>query len=145
MKTAIFPGSFDPFTIGHKHIVDKALQLFDRVVIAFGINHNKAPFMPLEERMERVRRAYAAESRVVVNSYDCLTVDLARRYDTRYIIRGVRNTVDFEYEKNLADINSKLSDIETIFLLTDAETALVSSSLVRELSAFGKDVKDLIV
>lgn len=145
MKTAIFPGSFDPFTVGHKCIVDKALLLFDHVVIAFGVNVRKSPFMPLDERMARVRKAYEDDPRVEVTHYSCLTIDLVRKYNTCYIVRGVRNVVDFEYEKNIADVNQKLADIETIFLLSDPDVALISSSLVRELAGFGKEITEYIV
>ncbi len=145
MKTIIFPGSFDPFTIGHKDVVERILPLFDKVVIAFGVNLQKKSFMPLEERMERVRKAFAGNDKIEVTSYTGLTVDLAKKYDTHYILRGVRTNADFEYERIMADANRRLEGVDTIFVVADEKYAYVSSSLVRELSAFGRDITDLIV
>lgn len=145
MKIAIFTGSFNPFTIGHKDVVDRALSIFDKVVIAFGVNLQKEPFMPIEERMERVKRAYAGDERVEVTSYQGLTIDLAKRYNTHYIIKGVRNAIDFEYERNMADINKRLGGLETVLLFANDEKAHVSSSLVRELVRFGKPADEYIV
>ena len=145
MRRALFAGSFDPFTIGHKAIVDRALALFDEVVVAFGVNVAKTPFMPIDERMERVRRAFHDEPRVRVMSYECLTVDFARQIDAGFLVRGVRNAIDYEYEKTIAEANRRLAGIETVLLIADADTGYVSSSLVRELSKFGKDVTDLIL
>lgn len=145
MKIAIFTGSFDPFTIGHKDVVDRALSIFDKVVIAFGVNLQKEPFMPIEERMERVKRVYAGDERVEVTSYQGLTIDLAKRYNTHYIIKGVRNAIDFEYERNMADINKRLGGLETVLLFANDEKAHVSSSLVRELVRFGKPADEYIV
>ena len=145
MRRALFAGSFDPFTIGHKAIVDRALALFDEVVVAFGVNVAKTPFMPVDKRMERVRRAYQDEPRVRVMSYECLTVDFARQIDAGFLVRGVRNAIDYEYEKTIAEANRRLAGIETVLLIADSDTGYVSSSLVRELSKFGKDVTDLIL
>lgn len=145
MKIAIFTGSFNPFTIGHKDVVDRALSIFDKVVIAFGVNLQKEPFMPIEERMERVKRAYAGDERVEVTSYQGLTIDLAKRYNTHYIIKGARNAIDFEYERNMADINKRLGGLETVLLFANDEKAHVSSSLVRELVRFGKPADEYIV
>ncbi|MCQ2330108.1 MAG: pantetheine-phosphate adenylyltransferase [Paludibacteraceae bacterium] len=145
MKIAIFTGSFDPFTIGHKDVVDRALSIFDKVVIAFGVNLQKEPFMPIEERMERVRKVYDGDERVEVTSYQGLTIDLAKRYNTHYIIKGVRNAVDFEYERNMAEINRRLGGLETVLLFANDEKAHVSSSLVRELVRFGKPADEYIV
>lgn len=145
MRKALFAGSFDPFTIGHKSIVDRALSLFDEVIIAFGVNVNKEPFMPLDERMARVRNAYREDDRVKVVSYEGLTVDLAKEMNISCLVRGVRNIVDYEYEKTMADVNRKLTGIETVLLIADAEKDYVSSSLVREFARFGKDIDTLIV
>lgn len=145
MRKALFAGSFDPFTIGHKSIVDRALFLFDEVIIAFGVNVNKEPFMPLDERMARVRNAYREDDRVKVVSYEGLTVDLAKEMNISCLVRGVRNIVDYEYEKTMADVNRKLTGIETVLLIADAEKDYVSSSLVREFARFGKDIDTLIV
>ena len=145
MRKALFAGSFDPFTIGHKSIVDRALSLFDEVIIAFGVNVNKKPFMPLEERMTRVREAYKGNERVKVVCYEGLTVDFAREMDACCLVRGVRNAVDYDYERTIAEVNRRLSGVETVLLIADAENGYVSSSLVRELAQFGKKIEDLIV
>lgn len=145
MRKALFAGSFDPFTIGHKSIVDRALFLFDEVIIAFGVNVNKKPFMPLEERMTRVREAYKGNERVKVVCYEGLTVDFAREMDACCLVRGVRNAVDYDYERTIAEVNRRLSGVETVLLIADAENGYVSSSLVRELAQFGKKIEDLIV
>ncbi len=145
MKRALFAGSFDPFTIGHKAIVDRSLMLFDEVVVAFGVNVMKTPFMPLEERMDRVRAVYKDDDRVKVVSYEGLTVDLAKEMEVTCLLRGVRNAIDYEYEKTIAEVNQKLCGIETVLLVADSETGHVSSSLVRELAHFGKEIDKLIV
>ena len=142
MKTAIFPGSFDPFTIGHADIVRRALPLFDSIIIAVGINHQKTPYFPLEKRLESIKRAFANEPRVSVVAYTDLTVDFAREQQAQYIIRGIRTIADFEYERTMADANAQLAEheIQTIVLFTKPELAHVSSSFVRELAAHGRDI-----
>lgn len=145
MKIGVFAGSFDPFTVGHKTIVDRSLELFDKVVVAFGINRAKKEYMPLNERMERVRKAYSDNPKVDVVSYEGLTVDLMKKIGAHYLIRGVRNSIDFEYERNIADINRKLLGVETVLLISDRNVSHISSSLVRELASFDKDVTDMII
>lgn len=145
MRKALFAGSFDPFTIGHKSIVDRALSLFDQVIVAFGVNVNKKTFMPLEERMARVREVYKDTERVKVVCYEGLTADFAREMNACCLVRGVRNAVDYEYEKTIAEVNQRLTGMETVLLIADAEKGYVSSSLVREFAQFGKAVDDLIV
>ena len=140
MKRAIFPGTFDPFTVGHDSITRRALELFDEVIVAVGINVRKTTMFSLEERIKAVRDLYRDEPRVRVVSFDDLTVDLAEREGAQFIVRGIRSSVDFEYEKTIADINKELSGIETVFLLTEAEYSTVSSTMVRELITFGRDV-----
>ena len=144
MKIALFPGSFDPFTRGHRAIVERALPMFDKLVIAIGVNRAKKGWMPIEERLDRLKELYANEPRVEVVTYETLTMDLATQYDAKYILRGVRSVIDFEYERTIADANRKIGGLETIFLISDADTAHISSSLVRELAAFGHDVSDLL-
>ena len=144
MKIAIFPGSFDPFTRGHQAIVERALPMFDKLVIAIGVNRAKKGWMSIEERLERLCALYADEPRVEVVTYETLTMDLAKEYGAKYILRGVRSVTDFEYERTIADANRKIGGLETIFLISDAETAHISSSLVRELASFGHDVSDLL-
>lgn len=144
LKTALFPGSFDPFTRGHQAIVERALPMFDKLVIAIGINRSKKGWMPEEERLERLKRLYADEPRIEVVTYETLTMDLATQYGAKYILRGVRSITDFEYERTIADANRRIAGLETIFLISDAETSHISSSLVRELVSFGHDVSDLL-
>ena len=144
MKKAIYPGSFDPFTRGHQVIVERALPLFDKIVIAIGVNRAKKGWMPIEERLEQLKVLYVNEPRVEVIAYETLTMDLAQQYDAKYILRGVRSIIDFEYERTIADVNQRLAGLETIFLISDTETSYISSSLVRELASFGRDVSDLL-
>ena len=140
MRTAIFPGSFDPFTIGHDALVRRALDIVDELYIAIGINTEKRSMLTLEERIERISTLYKNEPRIHVVSYEGLTTDFAQSIGTRFIIRGVRNTIDFEYERNIADINRMLTGIDTILLISDPKHATISSSMVRELAHFGKDI-----
>lgn len=143
-RIAVFPGTFDPFTLGHQALVSRALGLFDEVVVAIGINDAKHTLFSLEERMEAIRRLYHGEPRVRVVSYDTLTVDLAKTLGAGFILRGVRSVADFEYEKTIADVNRRLSGIETVILFTEPEYAHISSSVVRELMRFGKDVSPFV-
>lgn len=145
MRVALFPGSFDPFTIGHYDIVERALGLFDRVVIAIGENNTKQPIFPLDERLAAIRKAFTDQPRVEVVSYSDLTVDLAQRIGAQFIIRGVRDTRDFEYERSIAEANRQLGNIETVLLYTRPEYAHISSTLVRDLLKHGRDVKEFIV
>lgn len=144
MKTAIFPGSFDPFTIGHASIVERGLPLFDQIVIGVGINESKRSLYSIGERVEAIRALYAGEPRIRVVSYDDLTIDLARREGAQFILRGLRSVKDFEYEHDIANMNERLAGIETVLLFTEPQYASISSSVVRELIAFGKDVTDFL-
>ena len=141
---AIFPGSFDPFTIGHHSIVERALPLFDKIVVAVGMNSKKQSFLPEIDRLDAIRRLYADEPRVEVIAYSGLTVEAAEQCGARYILRGVRTVKDFEYEKTLADINRKIAGLETVLLYTLPEYGSISSSIVRELISLGRDVTDLL-
>ena len=138
--TGIFTGSFDPFTIGHADIVRRALPLFSRLVIGVGVNERKQYMNTTEERCEAISRIYCGEPRIEVKAYYDLTVDFALREGANYIVKGVRSMKDFEYEREQADINRQLSGIETILLYSDPRHASVSSSMVRELIHFGRDV-----
>lgn len=140
MKRAIFPGTFDPFTIGHHSIVKRALTFMDEIVIGIGINEGKKNCISTEKRLEMIRKLYADEPRVKVEAYLDLTIDFAKRQDASFIVRGIRTVRDFEYEEGIADVNRKLSGIETIFLFTEPELTSVSSTIVRELLHYGKDV-----
>lgn len=144
MNRAIFPGTFDPFTIGHESVVKRALTFIDEIVISIGINEGKETHFPLEKRLDMIREFYKDEPRIRVISYDSLTIDLARNLDANLIIRGIRTVKDFEYEETIADINRKLSGIETILLFTEPELSCISSTIVRELLAFGKDISQFI-
>ncbi len=145
-RTAIFPGSFDPMTTGHLALLERALPLFDRIIVAVGVNTGKQGFVPVDERLERIRRAVALMPQVEVLTYSCLTTDLCRQTGAQFILRGVRDAADFAYEQKIADINRLVApDIETVLLLADPATAVISSSMVRELAAFGKDVSKYVV
>ena len=140
MRRAIFPGTFDPFTIGHASVVRRApaSDVYKRQGI--GINENKNTHFPIEKREKMIRDYYRDEPRIKVQSYDCLTIDFAKEVDASLIIRGIRTVKDFEYEETIADINRKLTGIETILLFTEPELTCVSSTTVRELLQFGKDI-----
>ena len=144
MRIAIFPGSFDPFTIGHASIVRRGLEMFDKIVIGVGYNANKRSFLTPEERVAAIEKVYASESRVKVVAYDNLTADLARREQARFVLRGIRSVKDFEYERDIAGINHRLSGVETVLLFTEPHYADISSTIVRELLAFGKDVSEFL-
>lgn len=140
MRIALFPGTFDPFTIGHDALVRRALNIVDELYIAIGINTEKRTMLTLDERMERIATLYQGEPRIHVVSYEGLTTDFAQSIGAKFIVRGVRNTIDFEYERNIADINRMLTGIDTLLLISEPEYAAISSSMVRELAHFGKDI-----
>ena len=144
MATGIFVGSFDPFTIGHQSVVSRALALFDRLVIGVGVNSSKQGLLTPQQRVQAIGRLYAAEPRVSVGSYDGLTVDFARRHHAAFVVKGVRNVHDFEYERVQADINRRLTGLETVLLYAEPGMDSISSSLVRELLHFGHDVSTLL-
>lgn len=140
MNRAIFPGTFDPFTIGHESVVNRALAFIDEIIIGIGINEGKETYFPLEKRLDMVQKLYQNEPRVKIKAYNSLTIDFAREMDANLIVRGIRTVKDFEYEETIADINRKLSGVETILLFTEPELTCISSTIVRELLLFGKDV-----
>lgn len=137
---ALFPGSFDPFTIGHQSLVNRGLALADKIIIAIGLNEQKKGYFPVMDRLEAIRSLYRGNAHVEVITYQTLTTDLAQQLGAQFILRGIRSVIDFEYEKTIADINRTLTGIETIFLLAEPQYAHISSSAVRELLHFGKDV-----
>lgn len=140
MRKAIFPGTFDPFTIGHYSVVKRALTFMDEVIIGIGVNEKKKTYFPIEKRVEMIRHLFADEPRIRVAAYDGLTVDFAREQGAGFIIRGIRTVHDFEYEETIADVNRKLAGVETILLFTEPELTSVSSTIVRELLHYQKDV-----
>ena len=144
-KIAIFAGSFDPFTIGHKNIVDRALEsVADEVIIAIGINYEKKYMFSIEERLEAIRKTYQEEPRVRVETYEGLTTDYAKRVGGSFLLRGVRSVKDYEFERDMAEVNRRLTGIETVLLFTDAQYSCVSSSMVRELISYHQDVKEFL-
>lgn len=143
-KIALFPGSFDPYTIGHHDILMRALPLFDKVVIALGINRNKKPYFPIEERLSSLQKLYEGNPKIEIITYNTLTTDLAQTIGAQYIIRGVRNFSDYEYELTIADVNRKLTGIETVLFFSKPELSHVSSSIVRELHSFGKNITEYL-
>ena len=144
MRTALFAGTFDPYTVGHHALVERALALFDTIVIAVGCNMGKQCCQTVEERVAAIERLYAGDSRVRVVMYSTLTMDLAREVGATALLRGVRTVKDFEYERELADVNRLMGGIETVLFVSEPEYAHVSSSLVRELLKYGKDVSALL-
>ena len=143
-RIALFPGTFDPFTIGHESLVTRGLALVDEIIISIGINDKKLTHFPLEKRLEAIRNLYKDTPRVKVMAYNSLTVDFAREVGARFILRGIRTVNDFEYEKSIADVNRKLSGIETFILFTEPEHTHISSSIVRELLRYGKDISPFV-
>ncbi len=144
-KTALFPGSFDPFTRGHKDLVDRGLQVFDRIVIGVGRNYSKQGLLSTEQKIRLIEDSFKNEPRVSVELYEELTVDFCRKRDIKFLLRGMRNAQDFEYERNMMQINNMLdSELMTVMLFTRPEYEAVSSSVVRELMAYGKDVAEFL-
>ena len=141
---AVFPGTFDPFTVGHYDIVKRGLTFTDEIVIAVGVNEQKHTLTELEARLSAIRQLFVGEPRVSVAAYDGLTTDFARNVGAGFILRGVRSISDFEYERNMADINRHLTGIETVLLFSSPELAYVSSSMVRELIHLGKPVDEFL-
>lgn len=142
MKVAVFPGSFDPFTKGHESVVKTALKFFDEVVIAIGVNTKKTPFFSLELRKKHIQSLF--NERVQVIDYQGLTVDFCMKFDSPVIIRGLRDNKDFEFEKSIAFMNRDLSEMETIFLLTDIQYSHLNSSIIREVYANGGDISSFV-
>ena len=144
MKKAVFPGSFDPITLGHVDIISRSLPLFDEIIIAIGINAKKKYMFSIDERKRFIQNAFFAEQKITVETYSGLTVNYCKEIKADFIVRGLRNPADFEFEKAIAQTNRKLSGIETVFLLTSAETSYISSSIVRDIVKNGGDATSLI-
>lgn len=143
-RIALFPGTFDPFTIGHESLVKRGLLVMDEIIIAIGVNESKSSYFTLDQRLEFISELYKGESRVKVKSYNSLTIDFAKDKGAKYILRGIRSVIDFEYEKTIADMNRTISGIETFVLFTEPSLTHVSSSHVRELLRYGHDVSQFI-
>lgn len=141
---ALFAGSFDPFTVGHRSIVERGLALFDKIIIAVGHNEHKHGEWSEEQRISAISRLYSGNPRVEVTGYSGLTTDFAKKCGAGVLLRSVRNTVDFEYERNLAEINRMISGIDTVILVSDPRFACISSSMVRELIHNGHDASEYI-
>ncbi len=144
MKRAIFPGSFDPVTLGHYDIIERGVTLFDEIIVAIGVNASKKYMFSLEERMQFIREAFKDEPKVKVVSYKGLTVDFCKEIDVEFILRGLRNPADFEFEKAIAHTNRDLAPIETVFLLTAAKTSYIASSIVRDVIRNDGDYTKLV-
>ncbi len=145
MKKAIFPGSFDPITIGHFELVRRALPLFDEIIVAIGVNSTKKYLFPLEDRFKMVNAAFSEMDQVNIMSFQGLTVDFCKEQGAKYIVRGLRNGSDFDYEKSIAQMNKLVnSDIETIILVTDPDLSAISSTIVRDIIKNGGDVAQFL-
>jgi len=144
MRRAIFPGSFDPLTLGHSDIIMRGVTLFDELIIAIGVNAEKKYMFSLEERKQFVEKAFENESKVKVMTYEGLTINFCKKIRADFILRGLRNPADFEFEKAIAHTNRKLSEIETVFLLTASSTSYISSSIVRDVIRNGGDYSVLV-
>ena len=144
MKTGLFAGTFDPFTIGHASVVRRALQLFDRVVVAVGVNDAKHPETTAQQRVEAIKSLYADDERVTVVAYSGLTVDVAREHGAAFIVKGVRSVRDYESEREQAEVNRRLAGIDTVLLMAEPGLEAVSSSTVRSLRSFGRDVSEFL-
>jgi pantetheine-phosphate adenylyltransferase len=132
MRKAIFPGSFDPITLGHEDIIRRGITLFDEIVIAIGINAEKKYMFSVEERKKFLEETFKDEPKVSIITYEGMTIDLCKKINAHFILRGLRNPADFEFEKAIAHVNRKMSKIETVFLLTASKTSYISSSIVRD-------------
>jgi pantetheine-phosphate adenylyltransferase len=144
MKKAIFPGTFDPFTLGHLDILNRSTLIFDEIIIGIGINRDKRTMFNIDQRIDMIESIVIDKPKVSVQSYDGLTIDFCKKVGVNFIVRGVRNNGDFEFEKAIARTNRMLSEIETIFLLTSAKSSFISSSIVRELISNNGEYNKLV-
>tara|TARA_B110000093_G_C12915675_1_gene386834 strand:+ start:656 stop:1111 length:456 start_codon:yes stop_codon:yes gene_type:complete len=144
MRRAVFPGSFDPITLGHYDIIKRGVTLFDEVIVAIGINADKKYMFSLKERMDFIKESFKDEPKVKVVTYTGLTIDFCQKNNVKFILRGLRNPADFEFEKAIAHTNRKLSKIETVFLLTAARTSYIASSIVRDVIRNNGDYTKLV-
>ena len=144
MKRAVFPGSFDPITLGHLDIVERSVPLFDEIIIGVGTNSEKKYMFSLKKRIDFIEETFSNYNKISVSQYEGLTIDFCKKIQADFIIRGLRNPADFEFEKAIAHTNRKLSGIETVFMLTAAKTSFISSSIVREIISNQGDYTQLV-
>ena len=144
MKRAVFPGSFDPFTLGHQDVIERSMDLFDELIIAIGVNADKKYMFTLEQRKKFIQDSFFDHPKIKVVTYQGLTVHFCEKHDVNYILRGLRNPADFEFEKAIAHTNRDLAAIETVFLLTAASTSYISSSIVRDVIRNQGDYRKLV-
>lgn len=144
MNRVVFPGSFDPLTLGHTDIIDRAIPLFDEIIVAIGTNADKKYMFSVEQRKRFIEQTYKNTPKIKVDTYEGLTIDYCKKVDSKYILRGLRNPADFEFEKAIAQTNRKLSTIETVFLLTSADNSYISSSIVRDILRNRGDISLLV-
>jgi pantetheine-phosphate adenylyltransferase len=144
-KTAVFPGSFDPFTKGHENVISRALPLFDKIYVAIGHNSEKRSYFTLEKRLTMIGKLYEEEPRIVLDYYEGLTVDYCRKIGAQYLLRGLRTAADFEYERAIAQINRKMNpEVETVFILAVPEFTPVNSTIIREILKYGGDASQFL-
>jgi len=144
-KNAIFPGSFSPFTVGHQSVVNRALPLFDKIIISIGINSEKNQYFSIEERLQWIKDVYGNNPKIEIKFYEGLTVDFCKKENANYILRGLRDSHDFKFEKGIAQMNKDLNkEVETIFIITPPEISHISSSIIRDIIKNGGDVSKFI-
>jgi pantetheine-phosphate adenylyltransferase len=144
MRRAVFPGTFDPITLGHVDIIKRALPLFDELIIAIGVNADKKTMFSLEERIKFIEDVFKNESRIKVKSYRGLTANFCKNEKAQFIVRGLRNSIDFAYEQSIAQANAKVNGVDSVFLISSPEYSHISSSIVRDIARHGGDYQDLI-
>ena len=144
MKKAVFPGSFDPITLGHVDLIYRGLEIFDEIIIAIGVNADKKQLLPLEDKIQQIKNTFINEPRIKVASYKGLTIDFCKSVNSKYILRGLRNSSDFNYEQSIAQTNSSLSKIESVFLISSPQLAHISSTIVRDIIKNEGDYKSLV-
>ena len=144
MKRAIFPGSFDPLTLGHYDIIKRGVTLFDEIIVAIGSNADKKYMWSLEERIEYIEKAFEGNPKIKVASYKGLTVDFCHSVDAKFLLRGLRNSLDFSYEKSIAQNNAKLAGVESVFLVCSPEVSHISSTIVRDIARNNGDYSNLV-
>lgn len=144
-KIAVFPGSFDPFTIGHESVVRRSLELFDKIIVAVGVNSGKAPLMSADSRVAMIREVFKNDSKVECELFEGLTVDFCKKVGANYMLRGIRTSSDFEYERAIAQVNKRmLPEVESVFLLTSPEHTPVNSTIIRDIIRNGGDAAQFL-